>query len=59
MKLTLIRSWTNVFGRRYPIGQTMRVDKELGRFLLDNKYAKEYEATQNGKVKTDFFKPKD
>jgi hypothetical protein len=59
MKLTLIKSWTNKFGRKYPIGQTMRVDKELGAYLIEKKYAKDYEATQNKKVKTEFFKPKD
>jgi len=58
MILTLIKSWTNKFGRKYPIGQILRVDKELGTYLLDKKYAKDYEATQT-KVKTDFFKPKD
>lgn len=57
MKLILIRSWTNKFGRKYPIGQRMRTDNELGQFLLDKKYAKDYEETQT-KLKTDFFKPK-
>ena len=61
MILTLIKSWTNVFGRKYPIGQLMRTDKVLGQFLLYNKIAKEYEGKEKRppqKVKTDFFKPK-
>ena len=57
MKLILIRSWTNKFGRKYPIGQFIRTDNELGQFLLDKKFAQQ--STYNGqKVKTDFFKPK-
>lgn len=60
MKLRLIKSWTNPFGRKYPVGQIMQTDRQLGKFLLDNKFAKEYEETQNvkQKVKSDFFKPK-
>lgn len=58
MKLRLIKSWTNPFGRKYPIGQIITTDRELGKFLLDNKFAKDYEETHSKKVKSDFFKPK-
>jgi hypothetical protein len=58
MKLVLIKSWTNKFGRKYPIGQIMRTDKELGNFLLNKKYAMFYDGDSNTKVKSDFFKPK-
>lgn len=57
MKLTLVKSWTNRFGRKYPIGQTMLVDKELGDLLLSRGYAKEFEDSTS-KKRTDFFKPK-
>ena len=58
--LILTRSWTNVFGRKYPIGQKMRVDNQLGQRLLDENYAKEFNGVYKSKekVRTDFFKPK-
>jgi hypothetical protein len=59
MKLILIKSWTHKHGRKYPIGQKLTTDKELGIFLLEKKYAKEYDGDRQGKVKTDFFKTKD
>lgn len=46
MKILLERSWTNVFGRKYPIGQTIPCDRQLGNFLIDNGYGKEI----NGKA---------
>lgn len=61
MKVILKKSWTNKFGRKYPIGQFMRVDKELGQYLKENGYAEDTEIKGTKpaqKVKTDFFKPK-
>ena len=61
MTLILLKSWTNVFGKKYPVGQLMMVDKILGQFLLDKKIAKEYDeevSKYHKKVNTDFFKPK-
>jgi hypothetical protein len=59
MKVILTKSWTNAFGRKYPIGQKILCDKELGEFLIKKKYGKEYEGSASDKVKTDFFKPKE
>lgn len=61
MKVILIRSWTNVFGRKYPMGQLMNVDKTLGERLIKQCYAKEYDFKKGQivKYKTDFFKPKE
>lgn len=59
MKVILTKSWTNAFGRKYPIGQKILCDKVLGEFLLKKKLAKEHEGETSDKVKTDFFKPKD
>ena len=58
--LILTRSWTNVFGRKYPIGQKMRVDDDLGQDLMDNNYAKDFNGVYKSKekTKTKFFKPK-
>ena len=58
--LILTRSWTNVFGRKYPIGQKMRVDDDLGQYLMDNNYAKDFNGVYKSKekTKTEFFKPK-
>jgi hypothetical protein len=59
-KVILGKSWTNIFGRKYPIGQTILCNKILEKVLIDGGYAKDFEAkTSKGKVKTDFFKPKD
>ena len=58
-KVILGRSWTNTFGRKYPIGQTILCDKELEAELKERGYAKDFEVKTSKKVKTDFFKPKD
>jgi hypothetical protein len=59
-KVILIKSWTNVFGRKYPIGQTIQCDRELEEVLIRDGYAKDFEGKiSKVKVKTDFFKPKD
>ena len=59
-RVTLIRSWTNIFGRKYPIGQVISCDRELEEILIRGGYAKDFEAKPSKqKVKTDFFKPKD
>ena len=57
-KVTLLKSWTNNSGRKYPIGQVILCTKELKQELLYGGYAKEFEGTYppKKKVKTDFFK---
>lgn len=57
-KVILGKSWTNRFGRKYPIGQEILCDKELESELKDRGYAKDFEMKVSKKVKTDFFKPK-
>lgn len=56
-KVILGKSWTNRFGRKYPIGQMILCDKELEAELKG--YAKDFDTKVSKKVKTDFFKPKD
>lgn len=58
MTVILQKSWTNVFGRKYPVGQKIMCDKNLRAFLVNNGYAKDYDGNRRIKVKTDFFKPK-
>jgi hypothetical protein len=60
MRVRLHRSWINMQGRKYPIGQVLQVDKTLGRHLIDQNYGTEYtgEYPKVNKVKTQFFKPK-
>lgn len=57
--LILTKSWTNKFGKKYPVGQKMRVDDELAKVLLKG-YAKNFNGVYKSKEKTrtDFFKPK-
>jgi len=57
MKVVLLKSWTNKFGRRYPIGQQILCDKELGQELIETGMAREF-GVETSKMKTDFFKPK-
>lgn len=61
--IILTKSWTNRFGRKYPIGQKIPCDNELGSFLLKNGYGEEFGkvdlSERRKKVKTKFFKNKD
>lgn len=59
-KIRLIKSWTNKRGRKYPVGFTLVVDNVLGSELIEKKYGVKYdgEYPPQGKVKTEFFKPK-
>lgn len=63
MKMTVIlkKSWTHKLGRKYPIGQKIQCDKELGTYLIENGYADDFEGKvlSKKKVKTNFFKNKD
>jgi len=62
MRVRLLRSWTNLQGRKYPIGQFLDVDRTLGKRLLSERYAVEdntkYPITKEKKSKTNLFKPK-
>lgn len=60
MKLILLKSWRNKFGKVYPVGQILQCDKELSRELITGKVAEQYSGKYppEGKVKTNFFKPK-
>jgi hypothetical protein len=59
MIVVLTKSWTNKFGRKYPVGQRISCDKELSEYLIENRYAKDYDGKyRQDKVKSDFFKPK-
>lgn len=55
----LIRSWTNEYGRKYPIGQRIKGDRKLTDRLIAEGYAKRYNGDpfSKHKVKTNFFKP--
>lgn len=63
MKMTVIlkKSWTSKLGRKYPIGQKIQCDKELGTFLINKGYADDFEGKvlSKQKVKTELFKNKD
>jgi hypothetical protein len=61
MIVVLKKSWTNKFGRKYPVGQKIPCDKELGTYLIDKGYADDFEGKvlSKTKVKTKFFKNKD
>ena len=61
MIVVLKKSWTNKFGRKYPIGQKISCDRQLGGFLIDNGYGDDFEGKvlSKKKVKTKFFKNKD
>lgn len=41
MIVILERSWTNKFGRKYPIGQKIACDRQLGTYLVENGYGKD------------------
>lgn len=58
MIVKLSKSWTNVFGKKYPIGTPLQVHKDLGRKLIEDGYGEEYDGSRQVKSKTDFFKPK-
>jgi hypothetical protein len=42
-KIILKRSWTNKFGRKYPINQILTVDGDLGSSLIKEGVAEKYE----------------
>lgn len=56
-RILLLKSWTNKFGRKYPVGQIIQCDKTLRDELVNKGIAQDY----NGKyppvekIKTDFF----
>lgn len=57
--VVLTKSWTNKFGRKYPIGQKITCDNELHKYLTENGYADEFgKKVSKVKVKSDFFKNK-
>lgn len=41
-RVRLMKKWTNVFGREYPIGTVLQTDAELGSELIRLKYGVEY-----------------
>lgn len=57
----MLKSWTNVFGRKYPIGTVLQCDKQLHEELIDMGWAEDFDGLYPPKTKkkTDFFKPKD
>lgn len=59
-RIQLVKSWTNAFGRKYPVGQILQGTKELVNELISSGTAKEYKGVYppRMKVKSDFFKPK-
>ena len=59
-RIQLVKSWTNVFGRKYPVGQILQGTKEFVNELISSGTAKEYKGVYppRTKVKSDFFKPK-
>jgi len=59
-RVVLIASWTNIRGKKYPVGQIIQGDKELTEELINSGKAKRYEGRYppREKVKSDFFKPK-
>lgn len=59
--VVLKKSWTNKFGRKYPVGQKIPCDKQLEAELINNGYAEGFEGKvlSKKKVKTNFFKNKD
>lgn len=62
MRVRLLRSWINLQGRKYPIGQYLDVDRTLGKKLLAERYAVEdntqYPITKSKKKESNLFKPK-
>ena len=63
MKMTVIlkKSWTSKLGRKYPIGQKIQCDKELGIPLIQKGYADDFDGKvlSKQKTKTNLFKNKD
>lgn len=61
MKARLVKSWTNIFGRKYPIGQVILCHPDLHKELIDDGYAEDFDGVYSAKKKkkTEFFKPKD
>ncbi len=59
-RIVLVKSWTNVFNRKYPVGQILQGTKQFVNELISSGTAKEYngEYPPRKKVKSDFFKPK-
>lgn len=60
-RVTLTKSWTNKFGRVYPIGQIITATKELCQELVSSGNAITYGGPippVEQKRETDFFKPK-
>lgn len=59
MRVRLRRSWTNEQGRKYPIGTVLQVFPTLGKELVNNGTAVDYNGEYPPrKEKTNFFKPK-
>jgi len=61
MIVVLKKSWTHSQGRKYPVGQKISCDRQLGGFLIDKGYGDDLEGKvlSRKKVKTKFFKNKD
>lgn len=59
-RVILIKSWTNILGRIYPVGQIIQCDKDLHSILIEDGLAEDYtgDYPPKEKIKTDFFKPK-
>jgi hypothetical protein len=60
IKVILNKSWTNKFGKKYPIGTIIPCDKDLSARLINEGYGEKYEGKYppKAKVKTDFFNKK-
>lgn len=56
MTVILEKSWTNKFGRKYPIGQKIQCDRQLGTYLVENGYGKDIDrkvlSKMKGKIKS-------
>lgn len=59
MRLRLLKSFTNSV-KKFPVGQVLNVSGGKARELIDNGTAVKYDGPvpPKGKMKTEFFKPK-
>jgi hypothetical protein len=60
IKVILKRSWTNKFGKKYPVGTVLPCDNVLSAELINKQFGDLYTGKYppEGKAKTDFFKQK-
>ena len=56
MRVRLVKSWTNMQGRKYPIGTVLAVDSSLGFRLIKTKRGEPYDGDYPNvkKSKTNF-----